>query len=1062
VFIARRFRSRDGGKLTNSWRGNQKMTGRPVAASFAASYRGQPSMSRQHINAYRRDLARLHAASGSLNEGVVSKAFGDLLERMGRAHDLVLVPQKEWKGPRGNNIRVDGALIPGVLRIPFGWWEAKDSKDTLDKEIEAKRRAGYPDDNIIYENSITAILRQNGVEVDRAPLQGDDDALLKLLARFFAYERAEIGEFRKASAQFRADLPQILTALRDAIDSAEANNTPYRATAKQFLDHAREAINPLVTPEDVREMLIQHILTEAIFARVFDNDNYHRENNVAKQLTALEQAFFTGPLRQATVAQLQPYYAAITKAAAATADRREKQAFLKRLYEDFYKSYNPLAADRLGVVYTPNEIVRFMVRATDTLCERHFGKLLCDSGVEILDPATGTGTFIVELLEHFEGDRDKLRHKYKNELHANEVAILPYYVANLNIEATYAAITGQYADFPGLVFVDTLDNTAGLGKFAGYQDDMFGSIADENLARVKRQNERKISVVIGNPPYNAWQSNYNNRNANRPYKRIDDRIGASYRDKSNATNTSALSDMYVRFFRWASDRLRDEGILAFVCNNGFLDSVAFDGFRRCIQQEFSEAWVVDLKGNARSSGEARRKQGGNVFDDKIKVGICVAMFVKKKDTTPFVLHYRAIADYTKGPEKRAYIESCEVGVDFRIIKPQDDGVWLNAGKAGWAAMMPLADPAARPGDLTRLPQAIFRLSSNGVQTKRDDWVYAWTPESLEKKVRFFVSIFKKSLTSGTYLSDIKWDREITARYKKNKIEEFDKNRIRNCAFRPFLYQHLYYSTWANSLHFRTSSLYKGDEKNPTIAVHGKASQAPFVALAAQQVFDTSFLKCGNGSTQGVARYRYTATGERVDNITDWALTQFRTHYGDLSGGAAISKDDIFAYVYAALHDPVWRETYAADLRRSFPRIPFHADFVMWRDWGQRLLALHIDYETQAAHANVKRVDAGGKKPPKPVLRSDAINGKVLLDTDTQLTGIPRAAWDYRLGNRSAIDWVLDQHKEKTPRDPTVAAKFNTYRFADHKEKVIDLLGRVVAISVETVAIVDAMRTAQAG
>ncbi len=231
---------------------------------------------------------------------------------------------------------------------------------------------------------------------------------------------------------------------------------------------------------------------------------------------------------------------------------------------------------------------------------------------------------------------------------------------------------------------------------------------------------------------------------------------------------------------------------------------------------------------------------------------------------------------------------------------------------------------------------------------------------------------------------------------------------------------------------------------------------PFFVIASDSLVDHDLVPKG----QNASRYRYTSKGVQLDNITDWALTQFRTHYGPLVNDTLISKDDIFAYVYAALHDPVWRETYAADLRRSFPRIPFHADFTQWRDWGQQLLALHIDYESQPPHPDVMRVDAGGKKAAKPVLRSDADNGKVVVDSETQLTGIPRAAWDYRLGNRSAIDWVLDQHKEKTPRDPTVAAKFNTYRFADHKEKVIDLLGRVVGISIETVAIVDAMRELQ--
>lgn len=583
-------------------------------------------MSRQHINAYRRTLAEQHRVTGSLNERVLRKAFGDLLERTSRAHDLVFTNEWEGRGPRGNNIAVDGALVPPILRKPFGYWEAKDSRDDLDREIGLKRDAGYPDDNIIYEDTKTAVLRQDGREVLRVAMD-DDDALLRLLEKFYAYERPELSEFREAAAKFRADLPQVLEALRMAIGEAEVRSSDFAHALKNFLDHAKQAINPAVSAEDVREMLIQHILTEEIFASVFDNAQYHRENNVARRLGELEGKFFTGALRHATTELLKPYYGAIKHAASALADRREKQTFLKKLYEDFYKVYNPAAADRLGVVYTPGEIVRFMIRGAEWLTEKHFGRTLADEDVEILDPATGTGTFIVELLEHMQGaGRERLRHKYLEELHANEVAILPYYVANLNVEATYAALEQRYEEFPGLVFVDTLDNTAGLGIYKGHQGEMFGGIADENLERVKRQNARRISVIIGNPPYNAWQSDYNARNPNRPYRRVDDRIGQTYRRLSRAQNTIALSDMYVRFWRWASDRMTNDGVIAFVCNRNFIDKIAFDGFRLSVADEFAECWIMDLGGDVRANPKISGTKH-NVFG--IQTGVAIAFVVRK-------------------------------------------------------------------------------------------------------------------------------------------------------------------------------------------------------------------------------------------------------------------------------------------------------------------------------------------------------------------------------------------------------------------------------------------------
>jgi predicted helicase len=1013
-------------------------------------------VSRQQINAYRRTLAEQHRVTGSLNERVIRKAFAELLESTGRSHDLVFTNEWEGRGPRGNNISVDGALVPSILRKPFGYWEAKDSKDDLDKEITAKIAAGYPDDNIIYENSVIAILRQDGREVDRAPLQGDDDALLALLNNFYAYERPELTEFKQASAKFRADLPQILEALRMAIGEAEARSSDFARALTDFLKHAREAINPAVSADDVREMLIQHILTEEIFASVFDNPQYHRENNVARRLGELEAKFFTGALRHATTELLKPYYGAIKHAASGLADRREKQTFVKKLYEDFYKVYNPDAADRLGVVYTPGEIVRFMIRGAEWLTSRHFDKLLSDKEVEILDPATGTGTFIIELLEHMEGaGKEQLRYKYTQELHANEIAILPYYVANLNIEATYAALEQQYAEFPGLVFVDTLDNTAGLGIYKGsHYGDLLGSFADENLERVKRQNAAKISVIIGNPPYNAWQSDFNARNPNRPYRRVDERIRQTYARRSTSTNKISLSDMYVRFWRWASDRLRDDGVIAFVTNRSFIEKIAFDGFRLSIAEEFAECWLMDLGGDVRAnpklSGTKHNAMG-------IQTGLTIAFMVRKQAAKGFKLFYARRPEDEIARDKLSYLDSVQFDRwDVAPLKPDPKGNWLSSDHPDWSGYLPLADPAKGPGDAQGGKiEAIFRLSSNGLTTQRDEWVWDYNKPSLVNKVKGLISGYEAARRKQDHRISmgIKWDRELDRYRESNIAKTFDSTLIRRAFHRPFLRSWLYFDLHFNAMTYRLPSLYARDESNPTIAFRGVASQDRFTPFAVDAIFDAGLVKTGNGRTFGVTRFRYISSGERVDNITDWALKQFRARYAD----PAISKDDIFAYCYAALHDPVFRETHAADLRREFPRIPLNDDFAQWRDWGEALLKLHIDYE-KAKPFKLTRRDTPIKKEPVPKLRSLPEEGTVVVDSEAQLTGIPREAWNYRLGNRSAIDWVLDQHKEKTPRDPTVRAKFNTYRFVDHKEEMIKLLAKVVTVSLETVKITEAMRS----
>jgi len=1013
-------------------------------------------MSQLLINEYLNELATLKRVSGANRESVVREAFKDLLKKWGKTHNLHFIPEHEFITTAKVRNYVDGALMHD-LRVPFGYWEAKDDKDDLDAEIEKKFRRGYPNTNIIFEDSTQAVLIQNGVEVIRCKTD-DGPALQHLLGLFFGWQRPEIAEFRKAIVQFKTDLPAVLVALRGRIDDAYASNDFFRAAAAEFLKQARSSINPSVTADDVREMLIQHILTEDIFARVFGNDDFHRENNVAKALHALDAGFWKGDVKRQTLAALEPYYAAIRSTAALISSHSEKQGFLKAIYENFYKVYNPKAADKLGVVYTPNEIVRFMIESTDWLCEKHFNKSLIDRDVNILDPATGTGTFIVELMEHFRGRPEKLAYKYLTELYANEVAILPYYVANLNIEATYAAIVGSYEEFPGLCFVDTLDNVAALGIYSGHQHDLFGTISDENSERVRRQNSRKISVVIGNPPYNAWQDSYNLRNANRPYARVDQRIAATYAKEGAAQNKMALYDMYVRFIRWASDRLGKDGIVAFISNRNFLESKAFDGFRKVAAREFSEAWFVDLGGdvrvNPRLSGTTH-----NVFG--IQTGVTIAFFVKSKDANGFRGFYARRPELETAEDKLSFLSNTSIrDINFAPITPSPSHAWLNQSDNNFDSLLPIASQSTKSASTSAQDRAIFKIFSRGLETHRDDWVYEYSKEALSFRMKYFIDAYERARKSGDPGDEpsIKWDRELDKYLRRSVKITFDERNIVRANYRPFTASNVYYDPHLNAFLGQLPNIFRnGTDRNPAVTIMGDSTGKPYFSLAVDRLPDLNFVSPASGGTQTLPRYRFTKDGVQKDNITDWALKQFTDRYGK---AAAISKDDIFAYVYAVLHDPVYRETYALNLRREFPRIPLYPDFRRWRDWGQALLDLHIGYET-VAPAALTRTDTPDPKraegtTPAVKLKSDPDNGIIVLDAETQLSGVPLEAWRYRLGNRSAIDWVLDQHKEKTPKDPTIRAKFNTYRFADYKETVVDLLARVVTVSVETVAITDAM------
>ena len=1026
-------------------------------------------MSQILINEYLKQLDIIKKISGSQRETIVREAFKDLLKAWGRQHDLTFVAEYPLKTALKANIYVDGALLH-ALRMPMGYWEAKDAQDDLDAEVVKKFKKGYPQDNIIFSDDITCVLWQHGQEVMRCPVD-DTVALEKLLKLFFGYERPEIADFRRAVEQFKTDLPAVLTALRSMIEQAHRSNAKFRAAEERFLLHAQEAINPLLSDADVREMLIQHILTEEIFAKVFDDSDFHQHNNVARELYALEGAFFTGALKKQTLKGLESYYAAIRAAAAQITSHSEKQTFLKVIYENFYKVYNTKAADRLGVVYTPNEIVRFMIDGADWLCEKHFGKNLIDKGVDILDPATGTGTYICELLEHFRGQPKKLAHKYLHELHANEVAILPYYVANLNIEATYAALTGDYAEFPNLCFVDTLDNVGLHTAAKGYTGDIFGTVSEENVARIKRQNSRRISVVIGNPPYNANQANENDNNKNREYAHIDARIKQTYIAESTAQKTK-LYDMYARFFRWASDRLDENGVLAFVTNRSFIESRTFDGFRKTVAQEFADIYVVDLGGDVRANPKLSGTKH-NVFG--IQTGVAISFMVKRQqpakekaqDKKPARVHYVRRPEMETAEEKLSFLASHPMrAIDFEQISPDKKAHWLNLTDNDFDTLLPLASKETKAAKTAAGERAVFKNFSLGTSTNRDEWVVDFDIAALEIRMQWFCSKYAEAAKLAQHPDHLKWSRNLKRRMAQGRTEVFDRKLIKSTTYRPFVRQALYDSSLYVDERGEASVFFPQDSiRNPCMCVIAGDRQ-PFALVASDAVPNLNLYSAD--ATKYAGLYQYDTAGNRTDNITDWALKQFTAHYaaeiGKGKSARKITKEAIFHYCYAVLHDPLYREKYAQNLKREFPRIPFYADFWRWAEWGAQLMALHIGYEAIEPFA-LTRTDTPDAKAraaglaPKASLKSDPAAGSITLDSETTLRGVPPDAWAYTLGNRSAIDWVLDQHKEKKPKDPTIRDKFDTYRFADYKEKVIDLLARVTTVSLKTMQITSAMRSA---
>ena len=1008
-----------------------------------------------HIEKYHADLERFIEFGGSDNEQSIRRAFAECLDSYCREHRERLALVDELSVSASN--RPDGT-VKDSLRMARGYWEAKDSHDDLDAEIQAKFNRGYPTDNIIFEDSQTAVLVQNASVAMRVDMSRDGE-LHRLIRVFLDYELPEIQEFRHAQSQFKTDLPTLLENLRATVAEAEADNPEYQEAASSFLDLCRRTIGPAVSPADVREMLLQHILTKDIFLSIFREDQFHRENNVARQLDRLEGTFFTGDVRRQAIDRLRAYYGVIGRAADEIADYAEKQQFLKAIYEDFYTAYNPVAADRLGVVYTPNEVVDFIIRGADHLLQKHFGKTLADDNVQILDPATGTGTFITNLINHLPADR--LEHKYLNEIHANEVAILPYYIANLNIEYTYQQRTGRYLGFPNLCFVDTLDNLDWKGASGGAvpRQSAFnlGGLSEENWIRIQEQNEKPISVIIGNPPYNDSAESWGDGSANRAYPGLEQRFRETYGKESTARKHHY--DVVKLFMRWASDRLDDDGIIGFITNRSYVDAKNDDGLRKVMLREFSDVYILDLGGNNQSSGKA-----GNVFG--IKVGVAIGFFVRSKASPGNGrVHYFGVVDDQSAQEKLSELNSLNMeGISFDEITPDKNNNWLNKSNATFENLIPIR------GDRE---ERLVSLVCPGVKTDRDDWVYDSDVQNLRAKALFFADNYNLFMERNDYSFDpiIKWSRDLRNEFRRGRrIVYNDANRILSL-YRPFTVKQYFADFVMNDVLTKNHVAMFGSSltrENAVICVKGPSANH-FAVLAVNRLVNEKFAGTNDGSTFCMPLYRYTDDGERVSNITRWGIDHINEHYrrewdDDFearAGPDGITAEEIFAYTYAVLHDPAYRHEYAVDLLREFPRLPLYQEFHQWAEMGQKLLDLHIGFESAEPYP-LDRHDREGFDPKRAILGADKSWGTITLDERTTLAGIPAQAWEYRLGSRSALEWVLDQYKEKKPKDPTIRDKFNNYRFSDHKEGVIDLLQRVCTVSVATMEIVDGMEHREGG
>jgi predicted helicase len=737
---------------------------------------------------------------GVKHEGAVRSAFQTLLEHCARQAGRTLIPEYQLKRKGGRPIEPDGAIVDSLSQVlRYGLWEAKDTDDDLEREIRAKFKAGYPRDNIIFQEPKRAILYQNGeklVDVDLAK----PDQLVHVLDLFFGWQPPAFDQWERAVEEFKGRVQELGENLARLIRGERETNTRYRAAFADFLVLCRTSLNPNLSESAVEEMIIQHLLTERIFRKVFDIGDFMRRNVIACEIENVIEALTSRAFsRDAFVRNLEHFYIAIEQAAETISDFSEKQRFLNTVYERFFQGFSVKVADTHGIVYTPQPLVDFMAASVEHVLRTEFESSLSHQGVHILDPFTGMGNFIVNLMRLI--PKSSLAHKYRKELHCNELMLLPYYVASMNIEHAFWDATGTYEAFEGICLVDTFET-------AEKEQRQFDIFNEANTERVRRQLRAPIKVIIANPPYNAGQVNENDNNKNRKYEEIDRRVRVTYGADSKAKLLRKLSDPYVKAIRFAADRIGDAGVVCYVNNDSFAAEKTFDGMRQHLAQDFDVIYVLELGGNVRKNPTLSGTTH-NVFG--IQVGVSINLFVRLPRGAGAIrrakIHYHAVPVDWRREQKYDFLNKAGsiAGVKWRTLHPDDKHNWLTNKRDGeFAGFVPLGSKDYRARSNLCLP-TIFRSYSLGVSTNRDSVVYDFDAERLAKRVEQFADDYNDELDrwrkkakppkdpkqlitcidSFVNYDRIKWSRNLKRWFRQQEEIAVDPKAACESLYRPF-------------------------------------------------------------------------------------------------------------------------------------------------------------------------------------------------------------------------------------------------------------------------------------
>jgi predicted helicase len=869
-----------------------------------------------------------------------------------------------------------------------------------------------------------------------------------------------VGE-REYWENWAGSVADIATRQTERIRGLVDTSTDARASFERFVHGLRDNLNPSISESDAMEMLAQHLITQPVLEALFEGYGFAGHNPVAQVMQRMLDEL-EGANLESERAELEGFYASVRTRVKQITEAQGKQDFLKLLYQRFFAVAMKKASERFGIVYTPTEIVDFILRSADELSKQHFGVGLGDSGVHILDPFTGTGTFIVRLLQLGLISDAQLPHKYREELHANEISLLAYYVAAVNIEEAYhQRMGGNYVPFSNILLTDTFQMHEA--------DDALDAegVFEQNNAGVVKQKALPINVIVGNPPYAVGQGSGNDDNQNQVYKSLRKRIDETYAQRSTASLTKSLYDAYIGAIRWASDRIGDRGIVAFVSNGGFIESNSADGMRKALVEEYSSLYVYNLRGNARTSGERRQQEAGNVFESGSRATVAITLLIKDGGGDGAgEIHYRDIGDFLSRIDKlhRLASEKSLLAVPWESVQVNDSGDWIGQRAPEFARATPLGGSSS-PGD-------VFEVRSAGVKSNRDAWVFGSSLPAVKNHMRAMIAEYNdNALRRGEFNRDptrISWDGTLEALARKSTELQFDEGAMRNAMYRPFFRQHLYLDRRLNNSVYKIPTLFTG-QPNHGLYVVGMGSSVPFSVLAAAAIPDVHLTGAGSGG-QFFPRYRYEKHESdanqlgafdsrdewtRIDNVTDEALADYRATYPD----ADVSKDDIFDYVYGILHSPEYRTRFAADLKKMLPRVPKVRDFVAFRDAGRELAKLHMDYETVAPHPElvvdeptgasllVTKMRYAGKRP-------NLDKTTIVYNDDITISGIPAEAHEYLLGSRSALDWVLERYQVTVDKASQIKNDPNDWGLEHGNPRyILDLIGSIVTVSTETVRIV---------